>query len=65
MSVVKEAIRKATGSINAPLECSGCTNSPIYHTGRFHINRNIPNKTDLDVVEHAKRSIQEYTQRNS
>ena len=32
MSVTEEAIIKAKGRVNAPMEFWGCTNSPIYHT---------------------------------
>ena len=53
MSVAEEAIRKATGRVNAPMECWGCTNSPIYHAYRFHTYRNFPNKTDPDVADCA------------
>ena len=51
MSVVEEAILKATGKFNSPLECWGCTNSPIYHAYMFHTYRNFPNKMDPDVAE--------------
>ena len=68
ISMAEEAIRKVKGRVNYPLECWGCTKSPIYHTGRFHTYRNCPNNMDPDVAERAKRakrSIQEYAQRNS
>ena len=64
MSVAEEAIKKATGRVNALLNCWGCTTSPIYHADRFHTYRNSPNKMDPDVSERAKRSIQEYAQHN-
>ena len=35
MSVTKEAIRNATGRVNAPLECWKSTNFPRYHVERF------------------------------
>ena len=60
----EEAIRKATGKVNTPLECWGCNNSPIYHADRFHIYRNFPNKMDPDEEECENMSIQEYTQSN-
>ena len=62
---VYEAIRKATGRVNAPLECWGFTNSPRYHVERFHTYRNCPNNMDPNVAESTKRPIHEYTQRNS
>ena len=65
ISVAEQAIRKATGRVNAPLECWGCTNSPIYHAYRFHTYRNCPNNMYPDVAERVKRSIQQYAQRNS
>ena len=65
MSVSEETIIKATGRVNAPIERWGCTNSPIYHAGRFHAYSNCPKKMDPDVTERAKRSIQEYAQHNS
>ena len=65
MSVVEEAVRKAKGRVNAPLECWGCTNSPRYHADRFHTYRNFLNNLDTDMAECAKRSIQEYAQLNS
>ena len=65
MSVVEEAIRKAKGRVNAPLEFWGCTNSPINHADRFHTDRNYPNKMDLYLIERANYSIQEYNQQNS
>ena len=58
MSVDKNVIRNATGRVDAPLECCGCTNSPRYHVERFHTYRNCPNKMELDVTEFAKRLIQ-------
>ena len=64
MSVAEEAIRKATGRVNAPMECWGCTNYPRYHADKFHTYRNCHNKMDPDVAEHENRSIQEYAQRN-
>ena len=51
MSVAEEAIRKATGWFNAPLECWGCTNSAIYHADMFHTYRNCPNKMEPEVRE--------------
>ena len=57
MSVAEEAIRKATGRVNAPLDCWGCTNFPRYHAYRFHTDRNCPNKIDPDVAERVKISI--------
>ena len=65
MSVAEEAIRKSTNRGNAPLECWGCTNSPINHTDRFHIFRNCPNNMDPDMAEREKWLIKEYAQRNS
>ena len=65
MSVAEEAIIKSTGSINAPLEFWLCTNPPRYYVDRFHTYKNYTNKTDPDVSERTKRSIQEYTQGNS
>ena len=56
MSVAEEAIRKATGRFNTPVEYWGCTNSPIYHSDRFHTYRNCPNKKDPDVSK--RESIQ-------
>ena len=64
-SVTKEAIRKATGRVNDPLEFLVCTNSPRYHANRFHTYRNFTNNMDPGMVECEKRSIQEYTQHNS
>ena len=64
ISVAKEATRKATGRVNAPLEFWGCNNSPIYNADRFHTYSNFSNKMDLDVVECVKLSMQEYAQRN-
>ena len=63
--MAEEAIRKATGRVNALLECWGCTRSPRYHTYRFYTYSNFPNKMDPDMTERAKRSIQDYTQQNS
>ena len=40
MGVDKDAIRKATGKFNAPLEFWGFTNSPRYHAERFYTYRN-------------------------
>ena len=65
MSVDEEATRKATGGLNTPVEFWGCTNSPIYHAGRFHTYRNCPNKRDPDVAELENQSIQEYAQQIS
>ena len=48
--VAKEAIRKAKGWVNAPLECWGCANSPRYHLYRFHTYSNYPNNIDLDMA---------------
>ena len=64
MIVYEEAIRKATGIVNAPLELRRCTNSPRYHVSRFLAHSNFPNKMYLDMAESAKRSIQEYAQHN-
>ena len=64
MSVAEEAIRKTIGRVNAPLDFLGITNSPRYHVYRFHAYRECPQKMEPDVVERAKRSIQEYAQRN-
>ena len=65
MSVTEEAIQKASGRVNAPLEFWGCTNSPRYHVDKFHTYRNCPNKMDPGVADRVKRSIKEYAQRNS
>ena len=65
MSVAEEVIRKAPGRINTLLEWWGYTNFPIYHVERLHNYRNCLNKMDPYVAERAKRSIQEYAQRNS
>ena len=58
MSVAKEAIIKATGRANAPLETWGCTNSPRYHSYRFHTYSNCSNNLDPEVSERAKGVIQ-------
>ena len=63
-SVAEEAIRKATDRVNALLECWGCNNTPRYHADRLHTYRNCPNKMEPDVADCAKRSLQDYTQRN-
>ena len=57
MSVAKNSIRKAIVKVNAPLECWGCTNSPIYHTDGLHTYRKFPNRMDPDMAEHANISI--------
>ena len=51
MVVAKDAMIKATCSINAPLEYYGCTNSNIYHVIRFHMYRKCFNNTEPDVAE--------------
>ena len=56
MGVTEEAIRKAKYNVNAPMECWGCTNYPIYHK--------CPNNMYPDVAERAKPSIKEYNQFN-
>ena len=65
ISVAEEAIRKATGMLNTPVECWGCTNPPKYHADMFHTYRNCPNKRDPDVAERSKQSIQKYYQQTS
>ena len=65
MSVSEIATRKATGRVNAPLECWGYTNYPRYYTYRFHTYRNCPNRMYLDVTEREKWSIEEYNKNNS
>ena len=65
MSMDEEAIRKATGRFNNPVECWGCTNYPKYHKDRFHTYRNCPNKRDPDVAERSNQSVQAYAQRTS
>ena len=40
ISVAKETIRKATGRVNPPLECWGCTNPPRYHGDWFQTYMN-------------------------
>ena len=65
MSVDEEDIRKATGRVNASLECWWCTNSPIYHADRFHSNRSLPKNMDPEIEERIKQSINEYDQINS
>ena len=57
ISVAEDTIRKATGRLNTPLECWGCTISPIYHAERFYTYRNCPNERDPDVTEREKQSI--------
>ena len=64
-SMAEAAIRKATGRVNASLECWGCTNFSRYHLDRFHTYRKFPNKIYPDMAERAKRSIKEYAQWNS
>ena len=64
MSVSEEAISKATGRDNAPLECWGRNNSIIYHIHRFKNYRNFPKKRYPDVAGRAKTLIQEYAQKN-
>ena len=59
MSVSKEALIKAKGRVDTPLDYWGYTNSPRYHMYRFYTYRNCPNKMDPDVAECPKRSIQE------
>ena len=49
-SVDEEAIGKAKGRINTPLEYLGCTNPPKYHDYRFHNYSNCHKKIDMDVV---------------
>ena len=56
---------KSMFRVNPPLEFLGCTKPPIYHSERFHMYRNCPKKTDLDVTEYENRSIWEYSQHNS
>ena len=51
MSVSEEPIKKSTGRYNAPLECLGCTNSPIYCLYRIHTYINFPNKMDPYIYE--------------
>ena len=63
--VSKETVTKEKGRVNAPLECWGCTNSPIYHADRFQRYINYPNNTEADIAERANQSIQEYAQYNS
>ena len=63
-SVTEESIRKETGRVNAPLECWGSTNSPIYYADRLQTYRNCLNKMNQDVAERAKKSIKEYAQHN-
>ena len=65
MRLAKEAIRKATGRVNAPLEYWGCTNSIRYDSYRFHTYRNFPNYMDPDTADCVKWSIKEYAQCNS
>ena len=65
MSVTEEAIIKAIVRINYLMECWGFTDSPIYHVYRFHAYSNCPNKTDPEVAERDKQSVQDYVQRNS
>ena len=60
MGVAEEAIRKATGRFNTPMEFWGCTNSPRYHADRFHTYINCPNKTDPFISERENQSVQEY-----
>ena len=50
MSVSEEAIRKAKGMVNAPLDFWRCNNSPRYHADRFHTYRNFPNKMEPNVA---------------
>ena len=57
MSKSKEDKIMATGRVNAPCECWGCTNSPRYHVDMFQPYINFPNKMDPDVAERVKRSI--------
>ena len=42
MSVYEKSVIKATGRVNASLQCWGFTNSPRYHADRFHTYRNFP-----------------------
>ena len=63
--MAEEAIIKPTGTVDAPLDWWGCTNSTRYYADRFHTYSNLPNKMDPDVAERVKRSIQEYAQHNS
>ena len=62
MGVSEEAIRKAKGMVNAPLDFWRCNNSPRYHADRFHTYSNCPKNMDPYVAERVKRSIQEYAQ---
>ena len=65
MIFYEQAIRKSTAGVNAPLQCQGCTNVSIYHSYRLHIYSNCLNNMYRYVSEHAKRSIQDYTQYTS
>ena len=65
MSVSEDDTRKATGRVNAPLECWGWNNPHRYHEDRFQNYSNCPKKMEPDVVEHVNWSIQEYVQWNS
>ena len=44
MSLAEEAIRKATGRFNTPVDCWGCINSPIYHVHRFTLTETAPTR---------------------
>ena len=63
MIVSEQAIINSTGRFNAPLDFWGCTDSPRYHTDRFHAYKKFPNKRDLYVAQQSKKSIQDYYQR--
>ena len=63
-SVAKDAIIKATGRVNSPLEYWGCTTSPRDHADRFHTYRNYTNKMYQDMAERENMSIQYKAQRN-
>ena len=65
MSVAEDAIRKATGRFNTPVDCYGCINSSKYHADRFHTYRNCLNKRYPDVVEWSNQFFQEYAQLTS
>ena len=46
MSMAEEAVGKATGGFNTPVEFWVCANPPKYQADRFHTYRNCPNKRD-------------------
>ena len=60
--MAEEAVGKATGGFNTPVEFWVCANPPKYQADRFHTYRNCPNNRDLDTAEREKQSIQEYSQ---